>query len=341
MLFDALKFLSILTLKKILNFIGLKFCYYISLVLKKPFFSGYPYSLSIEPTTNCNLSCPECTGGQNALTRSTGNIEPALYSKIINEASPYLLYLMLYFQGEPFLHPELFDMVALAKRNRIYTAVSTNGHFFNDDYSIKTIKSGLNRLIVCIDGITQSTYNVYRKGGNLKKVIDGLKKLISWKKKMKSKSPYIMVQSLVMRHNQHQLKEIKECFNQIGVDKVVFKSLLVTQYKKGNPLIPTTGRYSRYKLSNNGEYIIKNTLRNRCWRMWSSAVVTHDGMVVPCCFDKNAKYVFGNLSESGYKEILKNENYNKFRASILKSRKKIDICCNCTEGMSKVIFKLS
>jgi radical SAM protein with 4Fe4S-binding SPASM domain len=339
MLYDHINFLSTASFKRIFNLIKLVLSYYLSIITKSSLVYGYPASISIEPTTLCNLSCPECPSGQGSLVRPAGNMQISLYKKIIYELSPFLLYLNLYFQGEPFLHPEIFKMISLAKQKRIYTAVSTNGHFIDIETSKKIINSGLDKLILCIDAITQEEYEIYRKNGNIKKVITGIKTLINYKKEQKSRKPFIIIQSLIMRHNQYKIKQMKKYFQNLGVDKVLFKSMQINEFRGGNPLIPTINKYSRYKNVGNGNYIIKNKFTNKCWRMWSSTVVTHDGKVIPCCFDKDATYLFGDIIESGLKKIWRNNNYNKFRKKILTGRKDISMCCNCTEGLNKVLFK--
>jgi radical SAM protein with 4Fe4S-binding SPASM domain len=339
MLYSPIDFLSVSSLKKILNLIKLILSYRLSIIVKSPLISGYPVSISIEPTTLCNLSCPECPTGNGTLKRPSGNMQIALYKKIIYELSPFLWYLNLYFQGEPFLHPEIFNMISVARKNRIYTAVSTNGHFLNIQNSKKIIDSGLDRLIICIDGITQHEYEVYRKNGNLKRIITGIKTLLNYKKELKSGKPFIMIQALIMQHNQYKIKQMKKYFQALGVDGVIFKSLHIEEFRKGNSLIPTIKKYSRYKYLGDGNFAIKNNLANRCWRMWSSTVVTHDGKVIPCCFDKEASYLLGNINDTGLKSIWTNNNYREFRKKILTSRKDINICCNCTEGLNKVLFK--
>ncbi len=339
MLYNLINFLSTSSFKRIFNLIKLGLSYRLSIIVKSPLVYGYPVSVSIEPTTLCNLSCPECPSGQGSLTRPAGNIQIALYKKIIYELSPFLLYLNLYFQGEPFLHPEIFKIISLAKQKRIYTAVSTNGHFLNIRNSKKIIASGLDKLIICIDGITQEEYEIYRKNGNIKKIIAGIKTLINCKKELKSRKPFTIIQSLIMQHNQYKIKQMKKYFQNLGVDKVLFKSIQINEFKSGNPLIPTISKYSRYKNLGNGNYTVKNTLTNKCWRMWSSTVVTHDGKVIPCCFDKDALYLFGDVNETSLKKIWRNNNYNKFRKKILTVRKDINICCNCTEGLNKVLFR--
>jgi radical SAM protein with 4Fe4S-binding SPASM domain len=66
--------------------------------------------------------------------------------------------------------------------------------------------------------------------------------------------------------------------------------------------------------------------------MWSGSVVTWDGKVIPCCFDKDAQHRLGDVKEIPFKKAWRSEAYHKFRSSILKSRKEIDICKNCSEG---------
>ena len=339
MFYDYLNLLLATSPGKIFNLIKLKLSYYISVLIKKPLVSGYPCSISIEPTTFCNLACPECPSGQKTLARSAGNMQITLYRKIIDELAPSLLYLNLYFQGEPFLHPEIFKMITIAKKNKIYTNVSTNGHFLNAQNSRKIVGSGLDRLIVCADGMTQDIYEIYRKKGNIRKIIAGIKTLSGYKKTLNSRKPLIIVQSLIIRHNQNQLNKMKKFFKSLGADYVSFKSIHINEFKYGNPLMPTITKYSRYKLSKNGTYTIKNMLMNKCWRMWSSAVITQDGKVIPCCFDKGASYVFGNIYKDSLKDIWGNSKYNKFRKTILTSRKNIGICCNCTEGLNQIIIK--
>lgn len=339
MIYNLINFLTTFSFKRIFNLIRIGLSYRLSVIVKSPLVYGYPVSVSIEPTNLCNLSCLECPSGQGSLTRPAGNMQIALYKKIIYELSPFLLYLNLYFQGEPFLHPEIFKMIYFAKQKRIYTAVSTNGHFLKTPNSKKIIATGLDKLIICIDSITQEEYEIYRKNGNIKNIITGIKTLINCKKELKSKKPFIIIQALIMKHNQHKIKQMKRYLQDLGVDKVLFKSIQVNEFKNGNPLIPTISKYSRYKNQGNGNYTVKNPLTNKCWRLWSSTVITNDGKVIPCCFDKNAVYLFGDINESGLKEIWRNNNYNKFRKKILTGRKDISICCNCTEGLNKVLFK--
>jgi radical SAM protein with 4Fe4S-binding SPASM domain len=223
-------------------------------------------------------------------------------------------------------------MVRYANDKGLYTITSTNGHFLDDDTCKKTIESGLDRIIISIDGTTQETYESYRIGGNLEKVKQGATNLVQWKKTLKSKTPHIIFQFLVVKPNEHQINDVYQLAEEIGVDEVKLKTAQIYDYKNGNELIPTIDKYSRYKKEVTGQYSIKNELLNHCWKLWHACVITWDGLVVPCCFDKDATHQMGKLQESSFQEIWQNRNYSKFRQSILKGRDTIDICNNCTEG---------
>lgn len=291
-----------------------------------------PLSIAIEPTTSCNLRCPECPSGLRSFTRPTGMLDEHFYREVIDELHRDTMYMIFYFQGEPYLHPSFTELVKYAASKNIYTATSTNAHFLDDTNARKTVESGLDRLIISIDGTTQETYEQYRKGGRLAKVIEGAENIVRWKKKLHSKKPHTIFQFLVVRHNEHQVEEINTLAKNIGVDEVAFKTAQVYDYENGNNLIPLNEKYSRYKKNGDGRFHIKNELLNHCWKMWHSCVITWDGKVVPCCFDKDASHQLGDVNDHTFSEIWNSAPYNRFRASLLKSRSSIDICNNCTEG---------
>ena len=291
-----------------------------------------PISLSIEPTTACNLGCPECPSGLKQFSRDTGNLKAENFNRWLDQLSPTLSYLNFYFQGEPFIHNEILQFISKASQAGIYTSTSTNAHFITEKRATEIVQSGLDRILISIDGTTQEVYEQYRVHGLLQKVLDGTKHLVEARKNLKSNTPHIIFQFLVVRPNEHQIEEAKQLANEYKVDEIRFKTAQVYDYENGNPLIPTIEKYSRYKRLSNGKFIVKSSLDNHCWRMWSGAVVTWDGKVVPCCFDKDATHEMGNLSKEDFKSIWKGKAYAMFRKQLLKGRKEIDICKNCSEG---------
>jgi len=330
---DVFRFLSKLTIKRVWNVILLTSSFYLTKWLKRPIQWGLPMTISFEPTTACNLRCPECPSGLRSFTRATGNLKSDFFRSTIDELHERLLYLIFYFQGEPYINPEFLDMVAYAQQKGIYTITSTNGHFLHDENAKKTILSGLDRLIISVDGTTQETYENYRVGGNLEAVLQGAKNVVYWKKALKSTTPHIIFQFLVVKPNEHQIEEIYALAKEIGVDEVKLKTAQVYDYINGNPLIPEQDKYSRYAKTKDGTYRVKNELLNHCWKLWHACVITWDGMVVPCCFDKDATHKLGNIKDgTSFKKIWQGEAYDRFRKTLLQGRDKIDICNNCTEG---------
>ncbi|OYZ02341.1 MAG: radical SAM protein [Sphingobacteriia bacterium 28-36-52] len=332
---DSINLLSKLTFKRFWNGVKVYASFRISRLLRKPVQWGMPISISFEPTTSCNLRCPECPSGLREFTRPTGMLQKGFFTETIDEIAPELLYLIFYFQGEPYLNPQFLDMVQYANKKGIYTATSTNAHYLTDENARKTVESGLDRLIISIDGTSQDVYQQYRVGGKLEKVIEGASNIVKWKKQLKSKTPFVFFQFLVVKPNEHQIADIKKLGKEIGVDQVRFKTAQVYNYEEDpNKLIPTNKKYSRYKIGADGKMKVKSGLKNHCWKLWHANVITWDGLVVPCCFDKDAMHQLGNLKTQSFKETWKNNNYHQFRTELLNSRKNIDICSNCSEGLS-------
>ncbi len=247
-------------------------------------------TISIEPTTACNLRCPECPSGLRSFSRDTGNLKEDFFRKLIDDMHRQLMYLIFYFQGEPYINPNFLNMVKYAHDRGIYTITSTNGHFLHPENARKTVESGLDRILISIDGSTQEVYEQYRKEGKLETVLQGARNLVAAKRDTGSATPHIIFQMLIVRPNEHQIEDVKKLAKEIGVNEVKLKTAQVYNYEKGNELIPTLDKYSRYKQHAPGQWKVKNTLLNQCWKLWHACVITWDGIVVPCCFDKDAIY---------------------------------------------------
>lgn len=329
---DTISFIKKLTFRRVWNITLLYVSYQLTKLKGKPIQWGVPMTISFEPTTACNLRCPECPSGLRSFTRETGNLKEDFFRTTIDDLYKDLMYLIFYFQGEPYINPKFLDMVKYASSKGIYTITSTNGHFLNDENAKKTIESGLDRMIISVDGTTQETYENYRKEGKLETVLQGAKNIVKWKKALHSSTPHIIFQFLVVKPNEHQIPDIYRLAKEIGVDEVKLKTAQVYEYKNGNDLIPTIDKYSRYKQQKDGTFVVKNELLNHCWKLWHACVITWDGLVVPCCFDKDAIHQLGDLKKGKFREIWKGAQYHRFRTSLLKGRDQIDICNNCTEG---------
>lgn len=314
------------------NAVKISTSYFLSKLSNKTYVWGLPYSIAIEPTTACNLRCPHCPSGLKSFSRDTGKISVENFEKYVDDIHKTTAYLTLYFQGEPYLNPRFYDLVKYARKKRLFVATSTNAHFLDKKRAAKTIDSGINQLIISIDGLSQETYQKYRLEGHLDKVIEGTKNLVEAKRKAQNSQTHIIWQFIVFAHNEHEVNAVKKEARRIGVDEVRIKSAQI--YDDGNSAdwLPEDPKYRRYDVY--GEKLqLKASMTSHCKRLWTNPVVTWDGNVVPCCFDKDAEHQLGNLGDKTFKEIWNGKGYKDFRTKIKGGRKNIDICSNCSEGL--------
>jgi radical SAM protein with 4Fe4S-binding SPASM domain len=273
------------------------------------------------------------------LTRPLGLLGSADFIRIVDELKKTTFYIQLFFQGEPFINKQLPEMIKHAQRNNIYVSISTNGHFIDDKNVDDVLKNAPDKLIYSIDGLDEESYQNYRIGGTFEQADRGLKSLIARKKELKLKKPFVELQFIVMKQNEHLIDAVKNYGKKVGVDKVVFKTMQISSYENAKKFLPANEKYSRY-IIRDGSFRIKREVRNHCFALWRTSVITWDGKVVPCCFDKDAFHQLGIINGRPFKEAWKSNLYNEFRNRVLISRKSIDICTNCTEGMKVNIFEI-
>ena len=318
-------------LNKEINLLKAGYSFLASSVTRKPLVNGMPVSVSAELTNHCNLHCPECASGADLMNRERGFMDIELYKRVTDELRPYLYYINLYFQGEPMMHPRFFLFPEIA--GDAYSVVSTNGHFLSTGNSEKLIASGLKKLIISLDGLDQKTYSKYRKGGDLSKVISGIRNFAVARNKYGS-SMKLEIQFLVNRNNEYQIGDAKRFAKEVGA-RLKLKSMQVINNHDIEKWLPSANRFRRYEKKNN-KFIIKSKLPDRCMRLWLNPVITWDGKVLPCCYDKDASFIMGDLNKESFRSIWNSKLYTEFRRQILTGRKRIDICRNCTSGLKRV-----
>jgi MoaA/NifB/PqqE/SkfB family radical SAM enzyme len=332
---DILIFLRLIKNLNILrsyNLFQLYISYIISRIRKKPYLVGMPWSISIEPTNSCNLSCPECPTGARELSRPTGIIDQNLFENIIEEAGRKGFFLNLYFQGEPFLNRNLINLIKIANKKRMFISCATNAHYIDNEIAKGVISSGLDHLVISFDGTTSESYKKYRIGGDFELVKNAIKILVEEKTKQNKKYPIIVLQFLILKHNEHQIDEAKEMAKSMGVDKLVFKTAQLYNLTDRNQYLPDNPLHSRYNKLQNGTLVLNHTTKNKCWKSWSSCVITWDGRVAPCCYDKDAAFCYGILGNNNLKEILSGDKSKEYRKIILTNKDGINICTNCPEA---------
>ncbi len=329
--------LNYFTPKRFANAIKIITSYQLSRILRKPIVWGFPMSFSIEPTNRCNLNCPECPSGLGELTRPLGLLSFEKFKIWIDQIKEHAFYVQLYFQGEPFINKDLPQMLNYARKQNVYTSISTNGLLLNEKNINEILENPPDKLIFSIDGLDEETYQNYRVGGTFSNVDRAFRMFMKEKRKRKNNKPFVEFQFIVMKQNEHQIEDVKRYAEELGVDKVALKTMQVSSYESALHFLPKNQKYSRYKIEN-GTFRLKKKLANRCFALWRTSVITWDGVVVPCCFDKDADFKLGNIEHNNFDEIWTNNNYKNFRKKILEDRASIPMCRNCTEGLKINIF---
>jgi radical SAM protein with 4Fe4S-binding SPASM domain len=299
--------------------------------MKRPVLLGFPAFVHIEPTNHCNLSCPECPTGAGLLTRTKGNIAIEKYRSLLEKLSSTAFYLNLYFQGEPLLHQDFPKLVALAKKEKFYVVSSTNAQLLTADLAIQLVQSGLDRIIISFDGPDEATYSNYRKGGTWDQVLNAVRFLVEAKATHRSATPLIVLQCLLFRSNEDKKTEVRTLAQSLGADKLEFKTLQLLDCSKESALLPKQTANRRYAQKSQGGYDLITKRRRACHNIFNSCVITWDGEVLPCCYDKNAHHSFGNIYCNSLAEIWKGDRRKTFIQKILTRQQSIEMCQGCED----------
>ena len=294
-----------------------------------------PIMLWVEPSGACNLKCQGCPTGT-----ATGSGVMHLYDFIgLIDQLPWVKLLNLWHRGEPLMAPDFPDIVAEASRRGIRTQTHTNGTLLNrNDTARRLVESGLTRITIGIDGADEDTYRSFRSGGSLELVEAGVRALVDARAKLKSRKPKIIAECLVSNQNQTQFTAVEKLAVSWGCDAVKFKTYYIDDlYNTENALenLPENRAFWRYNLSDGG--LKMKLTRIKCRRLAFSAVVAWNGDVLPCCFDSEAKFVFGNAFREPWKEIWKGEKIREFTSNVNKGKRDMIVMCgNCTEGLNRL-----
>lgn len=304
-------------------------------------FFPYPLFVSVEPANVCQLRCPECPVGLRNTGipgyRDTGRfMSLEVWHRVLAEVKDTAWVIQFYFQGEPLLNKDLPQMIREAHEAGLYTIVSTNAQAMTAELAEALVSSGLDRIIVSMDGLTQESYGAYRVGGDIEKCKEALRWLREAKEQFQISNFLsfrndcfkfqIELQVLRLRTNEHEWAAFKKQYKALGADRLVFKTAQLYDYENGHPLLPSERRYRRYEQCADGRYRRKR-LKKGCWRVWSGVVVTTEGTVLPCCYDKAHAYAYGNIMNAPLRELVNNDQALAFRRAAYHQHPRI--CQEC------------
>lgn len=298
---------------------------------------GFPTHLHVEPSTLCNLRCAFCPV-TTGMERPTGFMPHGVFKKMIDEVGEYLFLILLWDWGEPFLNPEIYDMIAYARQKDVKIISSTNGHVFVQPKNAeKLVRSGIDAIIFAIDGISQETYEQFRKNGNLKMALQGFENVVAARRRLNSTTPIINFRFIPMKHNEHELPSLENFARSLGADILTIKSLnphdhgeVDANIATGLTFMPQDSRYRRFTYDEHGARI--RLAQNPCKRPWMNPSIHWDGKVSLCTFDAQDHYVMGDLTKQSFRDIWWGEAYSKFRRQFRGNYRSIPFCDGCTNA---------
>lgn len=333
-------YLTRLTFSRLANLLLCRVGVAISYITRLPVNIGFPYSISVEPTTRCNLHCTDCITGTKKLERRQGDLSIEMYKKIIDQVKSKAFVVATHFQGEPLLNAQVFEMVKYASSKRMVTEMATNASLINENVADALVLCGLKKIVVTIDSIYFKNFGFYRQGSCYNDVISGIEHLNKAKKKFKRRYPLVVIELLALKQNIDQIQGFKRFVQALNVDRARVKTAEIIDPVNNQEKIPFGTKYSRYKKNTDGSIGLHGNPSAFCSAPWTKLSVTHDGWVVPCCFDKNAFYIMGSVNHWTIKEIWKSNHYNLLRKRLLSSRSKMPVCGTCPQNRVRFDFNL-
>jgi len=249
--------------------------------------SSLPPLVHIDPLNFCILHCPVCPTGRGTLGRHRGRMPMDLFRALVDEISDRVFFLNLYNWGEPLLHPQIFDMVEYATSRGLSVRISSNLNVMTSEQAHLMVESGLEELLVNLDGATQETYEIYRVGGSLARVVENIREITHAKNRLKTPFPLITARVLVTKHNYHELSQIRVLAWSLGVDRFVVSPIHVNLIRSND--------IDLWAVQENVESTDPPRKPRKCDQLWFNLTISWDGGVFPCCWFHEQEYDFGNI----------------------------------------------
>jgi len=322
-----------LPLKKIVNWVLTE----VSAFFKPSRPWGFPTILQIEPSSHCNLQCPFCPVS-SGMGRLAGHMKFELFKKIIDQVGEYLLLILFWDWGEPFLNPNAYEMIRYAREKGIRVISSTNGHAFaSGDHARKVVESGLDVLVFSVDGISEESYRHYRNNGKLEAVLEGIRRVVAAKGRINSHRPVVNFRYIVMRHNEKDIGLLKGFARSLGVDVLILRKYHAAHGGRQSTVgwksefLPSEMQYRLPEFSDeDGRPVRVN--RNPCRNLWNCPTIHWNGTVCSCFVDSSEEYPLGSLACQPFADIWSGPAFQSLRRGFRRRWRELPLCGDCTYG---------
>lgn len=309
--------------------------HFVKTTLAHKFFDR-PYLAMIETCNFCNLRCPTCTTPHDKISRAKEVMRLDDYKKIIDNIKDYVSVILPWFSNEPFINPDMIEMIKYSHRNNLYTVISTNAVLLDNKKSKEVVGSGLDEIILCLDGMSKASYEPFRVGADFDAVMENIKNFCALKKKTARKKPFVEIQFILTKLNQKEVESARSFAHSLGVDRFRVKSFALSEYaytkdeikNLSEKFLPDDSKYSaKIRYEKVGDILEIKNKKKKCDLVSSNIVVLTDGRVVMCCYDLNGGYSYGNVKEKKLKDFWHTEEVKRKR--MVARKRGYDLCKIC------------
>ena len=288
---------------------------------------NHPRVYAVEATNHCNLRCVMCPRGEpDLMERPLGSMSDEVLERVLDDARFFADPCWFHWFGEPLMHPRLFEHLDLVKSRGVPNlGISTNATLLDDRRRRALLDSPLDTLMIAIDGTDAATYERIRLSDRheYEEVVENARSFLALRRSRASATPRTVLSIIVMRQTEPQLAEFREQWMEAGADDVVFKPFTTWGGQTGDftDLDAPTVR-ARFGAGR----------ANPCSFLWEGLVIAWNGLVVPCCFDYDAKEVLGDLTRQSLAEIWNGEPYQRLRRDERDGCNDSALCAGCNEA---------
>lgn len=279
---------------------------------------GRPYLLIVDPCNYCNLRCPLCPTGLGTLGRQQAMLSFAHFQEYFNPLADHLFECYLHNWGESLLNKEVFHMIAHAQARNVGTNLSTNFSETSSDDIDQLLDSGLEYLIVSLDGTSAASYGKYRVRGKYDRVMDNMSEIIRRRNLRRLKTPRVEWQFIVMKQNEHEVDEAAAMAKRVGVDLLRFIPVGMpidhpNRRAAADEWYPVTMKGREHRPDDVEQQFGQANKPGPCFYLYRTMVINPDGGVSPCCVVYKKDTDFATLP-GDVAAIWNNEKYQSARA---------------------------
>jgi radical SAM protein with 4Fe4S-binding SPASM domain len=282
-------------------------------LMRRTVSTARPAHMKIELTNYCNLACPMCPHEQ--MEREVGYMRPELFRRIIDQATPELEFAYLHHLGESLFHGRIGELITYARDRGVAIGLSTNATYLDPRKGKALLDSGLDFLVISLDGASPDTYDRIRVGGDFPTTVRNVRAFFEQKAARPGHHLVVVVQMIVTPENHHEVRRFAEQWRGTGAQVMIKEAR------------DWAGQVKLVQLGKGAQPRVAHT---PCKMLWTELTVLWDGAVVPCVNVYERQNLVGDLSQQTLDEVWNSPAMLAYRAAHLADTVgHIPVCATC------------